>query len=227
MLDQLAWTVARKRDVRDPAAVLNGPASSSTAGSSAGISAGSTTGSTAGSSPSSTVLEVATSTDTLALWYSTPFSHVIGYRGWRDHVAKPLASLIRCGSVVPFSTWYEGSYSVRVSLDPTDVTDREKTYTEWTNEPYLLVADGGPTYLSGLEAVGNPAASAFELTLAPGQYAVRASLIAWDEEPGSHNEDGTRAPHALPALLVSISPIEEGDAYRTSLHTYGPCSCSA
>jgi len=103
----------------------------------------------------------------LALWRGSAFADVDGYEAWEERVNERLAEAIQSGELAPDAA-----------------TEREVGYTVVTSEPYLLVADGSAIVLSGIEAVGSAQSSPVTLSLAQGRYAVRASIVAWDEEPG-------------------------------------------
>jgi hypothetical protein len=105
---------------------------------------------------------------------------------------------------------------VRVAVAPDGATQREARYTVVTSEPYLFVADGGPILLSGIEGVGDPASSPMTLSLPEGRYAVRATIVAWDEEPGAPGADGLPGPDALADFLVGIAPSNRSESFRTS-----------
>jgi hypothetical protein len=92
--------------------------------------------------------------------------------------------------LVPVGIGGDGAFGVRVAVAPDRATEREARHTVVTSEPYLLISDGGAIHLSGFEAVGYAPSSAVTLTVPPGRYAVRASLIAWDEEPGAAGRTG-------------------------------------
>ena len=93
-------------------------------------------------------------------------------------------------------------------------------YTVVTSDPYLLVADGGPVLLSGVETVGDQAASPVRLSLPEGRYAVRTKIIAWDEEPGARDATGKPGPNALADFLVHVAPIDGSEQFRTSTLTF-------
>ncbi len=103
-------------------------------------------------------------------------------------------------------------------------TERETRYTVVTSEPYLLVADGGPVFLTGIEAVGDEQASPVTVSLVEGRYAVRASIVAWDEEPGARDPNGLPGPNALADFLLTIAPSDDSETFRTSEITFDPPS---
>jgi hypothetical protein len=171
--------------------------------------------------PNADVATVATDAGMLALWRGTAFAEVDGYDAWEEHVNERLADAIQSGELIPIGIQGDGAFGVRVAVAPDGATEREARYTVVTSEPYLLVADGGPIFLSGVEAVGSPA-SPVTLSLPEGRYAVRASLIAWDDEPGARSQDGRPGPNALADFLVGIVPSDGSETFRTSEFTFDP-----
>lgn len=111
---------------------------------------------------------------------------------------------------------------MRVAVDPDTATEREATHTVVTSQPYLFVTDGGPVCMSGIETVGDEQSSPVTLSLPEGRYAVRASILAWDEEPGARGADGLPGPDALADFLVIIVPSDGTETFRTSEITFDP-----
>ena len=165
---------------------------------------------------------MATDAGMLALWRGSAFSDVDGYDAWERRVNERLAEAVRSGELVPVGIRGDGAFGVRVVAAPEHATERETRYTVVTSQPYLLVSDGGPIFLSGIEAVGAGESSAFTLTLTEGRYAVTASLVAWDEEPGARSPDGRPRAGALPDFVVAISPSDGSETFRTSEITFDP-----
>jgi len=62
------------------------------------------------------------------------------------------------------------------------------------------------------------------LSLPAGRYAVRASIVAWDEEPGARCPGGLPGPDALADFLVTMAPSDESETFRTSEATFDPPS---
>lgn len=158
----------------------------------------------------------------LALWRGSAYADVDGYDAWEEQVNDRLADAIESGELVPIGIQSDGAFGVRVAVSPDGATDRETTYKVVTSEPYLLVADGGPIFLSGIEAVGDTSSSPITLSLPRGDFAVRATIVAWDEEPGSRNPDGGPGPDALPDFLITVAPRDGIDVFRTSEMTFDP-----
>lgn len=170
--------------------------------------------------PDSGVATVTTGAGMLALWRGSAFADVDGYDAWEERVNERLAEAIESGELVPVGIQTDGAYGVRVAVAPDAPTEREATYTVVTSEPYLLVADCGPVWLSGIEAVGDGQSSPMGLSLPEGRYSVRVSIIAWDEEPRAFGPDGRPGPDALPDFLVLVEPSHDGDTFRTVENTF-------
>lgn len=172
--------------------------------------------------PDVDVMTVATDAGMLALWRGTAFADVDGYEAWEEQVHERLDDAIRSGELVPIGIQGDGAFGVRVAVAPDAPTERETMYAVVTSEPYLLMADGWPIHISGLEAVGTPDLAPITLSLPKGRYAVRATLVAWDEEPGVTMTGGTPGPDALADFLVTISPSDGSESFRTSQATFDP-----
>jgi hypothetical protein len=165
---------------------------------------------------------VATDAGSLALWRGSAFAEIDGYDAWEERVNDRLAEAIRSGELVPVGIQGDGAFSVRLAIAPDTATEREARFTVATSQPYLLVADDGPVFLSGIEAVGDEQRSPVCVALPEGSYAVRASVVAWDEEPGARGADGLPGPDALADFLVTIVTIEGNEIFRTSEITFDP-----
>jgi hypothetical protein len=172
--------------------------------------------------PNAAVATVATDAGILALWRASAFAEVDGYDAWEERVNDRLPEAIRSGELVPVGIQGDGAFGVRLAVAPDTATEREARYTVVTSQPYLLVADGGPVFLSGIEAVGDEQRSKVNVSLPEGHYAVRASIVAWDEEPGARGPDGLPGPNALADFLVTIVPSERSETFRTSEVTFDP-----
>jgi hypothetical protein len=170
--------------------------------------------------PDADVVTVATDAGMLALWRGTAFADVDGYDAWEQRVNERLANAIESGELVPIGIQGDGAFGVRVAVPPDGATEREARYAVVTSEPYLLVADGGPVFLSGVEAVGTESSSPLAVSLPAGRYAVRATIVAWDEEPGARGPDGLPGPTALADFVVGITPSDGSEIFRTSEITF-------
>ena len=159
----------------------------------------------------------------LSVWCSRPFASVNGYDAWEQYVNDRLEDAIANGELVPVNIGTDGAWGVRVAVAPDGLTEREGTYAVVTSEPYLLVVSGGEACLSGIEAVGDPAFAALRIPLADGRYAVRTTIVAWNEEPGALAADGRPTTSALSDFVVQIAPELGDEKYRTKEVTFdGP-----
>ena len=172
--------------------------------------------------PSIDLTTVATDAGMLALWRGTAFAEVDGYDAWEQRVNERLAEAIQLGELVPIGIQGDGAFGVRVAVAPDGATERETEYAVVTSEPYLLVSDGGSVFLSGVEAVGDEPSSPVALALPEGRYAVRTTIVAWDEEPGARNPDGLPGPNTLGDFLVVVAPSNGREDFRTSEITFDP-----
>ncbi|MEW2284853.1 hypothetical protein [Streptomyces sp. NPDC047841] len=56
-----------------------------------------------------------------------------------------------------------------------------------------------------------------------GRYSVVIHLIAWEDEPGSVNADGTSSETALSDFVVLINAaVSEQDTFRSAVETFDP-----
>jgi len=158
----------------------------------------------------------------LSLWCSAAFRGVDGYEAWEVRVNERLHDCIAAGELVPVNIRSDGAFGVRIAVTPDVLTAREETYSVVTSEPYLLVVNGGEACLSGLEFVGDRERAALRVRLPDGRYAVRTTLVAWDEEPGARRPDGTPTDTALPDFVVLIEPEKGIETYRQKEETFDP-----
>lgn len=77
-------------------------------------------------------------------------------------------------------------------------------------------------WLSGIEAVGAEAwPGTVRCDLPVGRYSAVIHLIAWEDEPGSTNDDGTPSEAALSDFVVLINPaVSEQDTFRSAVETF-------
>jgi len=144
----------------------------------------------------------------------------MGYDAWEEQANERLGDAIQAGELVPLGIQRDGAFGVRVAVPPDGATEREVQYAVLTSDPYLLVADGGPILLSGIETVGDEPSSSVSLSLPEGRYAVRATIVAWDEEPGERGPDGMPSPSALADFLVVITPSDGSESFRATEVTF-------
>jgi hypothetical protein len=170
--------------------------------------------------PDDDVVAVRTDAGMLSVWCPRPFASVNGYDAWEQYVDDRLQDAIANGELVPVNIGSDGAWDVRVTVAPDGLTDRERTCAVVTSEPYLLVVSGGEACLSGIEAVGDPAFAALRISLADGRYAVRSTIVAWNEEPGALTKDGRPTASALSDFVVQIAPELGTEKYRTKEATF-------
>lgn len=171
-----------------------------------------------------TTVVVATDAGMLALWSGAAFETVNNYDDWEARVNERLDDAIARGEIVPVGIQGDGAFAVRVATAPSGLSDREQRFTVVTSDPYLLSTPGGQTFLTGVESVGNRDNAPLAFALAPGRYAVRVTLVAWDDEPGAKDDDGNPTPIALPDFVVQISPETGAETYRIDAATFDPLS---
>ena len=172
--------------------------------------------------PDSGVVTAHTDAGMLAVWDAATFRDVDGYDAWERRVEDRLAEAIRAGELVPVNIGSDGAYGVRLVTSADGLTDRETIYEVVTSEPYLLVASGGDVCLGGLEFIGSPDGAPATLELPAGRYAVRTTIVGWDEEPGAKDADGRPSPTALPDFVVQIGPATGDEVFRTAEETFDP-----
>jgi hypothetical protein len=158
----------------------------------------------------------------LCVWCPEYFRDVDGYDAWETRVNERLGDAISAGELVPVNIQSDGAFGVRVAIAPPDLTEREHTYAVVTSEPYLLAVTGGELCLSGIEGVGDTDRAPLRVTLVDGRYAVRATIVAWDEEPGGRRPAGNPTEDALPDFVLQITPEAGTEQYRTLEVTFDP-----
>jgi hypothetical protein len=171
---------------------------------------------------SDAVVTIATDAGMLALWRGSAFADVDDYDDWERRITERLGDAIALGELVPIGIGGDGAFGVRIAVAPDGASERELQHTVVTSEAYLLAADDGPIFLSGIENVGVVRSASVSPDLPPGQYSVRISLIAWDEEPGARGPDGRPTPEALADFLIGITPGEDQQEFRKDEATFDP-----
>ncbi len=166
------------------------------------------------------VVTVGTDSGMLCLWSSEGFRDVDGYESWEAQVNDRLAETIGTGFLVPVNIQSDGVFGVRIATDPPNLSDRENTYAVITSDPYLLVVHDAELCLSGIEGVGDVDRAPLKITLADGRYAVRTTIVAWDEDPESRDSAGNPTAAALPDFVLQIEPAPDAVEFRTSEVTF-------
>jgi hypothetical protein len=166
------------------------------------------------------VIAVRTDAGMLSVWCPAYFHDVDSYEAWEARVDERLEDAIAAGELIPVTIASDGAFGVRVAIASSDLTEREQKYAVITSEPYLLAVRGGAVCLSGIEGVGDEERAALRVTLPDGRYVVRATIVAWDEEPRASGPDGNPTEDALPDFVVRMSPEAGDESYRTAEITF-------
>lgn len=166
------------------------------------------------------VVAVRTDAGVLGLWCPSAFNAVDDYDSWETHVNERLPDAIAAGEFVPLNIGSDGAWGVRVTSSAKALSDRERQYEAVTSDPYLLVVSGGEAALSGVEHVGFSSNAALRIPLDDGRYAVRSTLVSWDEEPGAFGDDGRPSDHALTDFVIQILAEDGSEIYRIDEMTF-------
>lgn len=177
--------------------------------------------------PAEAAPTVATDAGMLALWNPQRFAGIVDYDTWDAQLGEDenVQRHIRTGALVPINIRSDGAFGVVVRIGEVDrparLTERERRHCLLTSDAYLLHSSG-QVWLSGIEAVEAEAApETVRFDLPEGRYSVVIHLIAWEDEPGSVNEDGTPSETALSDFVAVINPVAPGqDGFRVSVETF-------
>lgn len=177
--------------------------------------------------PVEAVATVATDAGMLALWDPKRFTGIVDYDTWDAQLGEDedIERHIRTGALAPINIRSDGAFGVVVRIggvdQPAQLTERETRHCLVTSDAYLLQSSG-QVWLSGIEAVGAEAGSeTVRFDLPAGRCSVVIHLIAWEDEPGSVNEDGTPSETALSDFVAVINPAApEQDNFRSSVETF-------
>ncbi|MFI8069491.1 hypothetical protein ACIF85_12005 [Streptomyces sp. NPDC086033] len=170
---------------------------------------------------------VATDAGMLALWDPQSFTGIVDHDTWDPQLGEDedVERHIRTGSLVPINIRSDGAFGVLVRVGGPDrpgrLTERESRHRLVRSAAYSFCSSG-QVWLSGIEAVGAEAwPGTVQFDLPVGRYAVVIHLIAWEDEAGSVNEDGTPSVTALPDFVALVSPAgSEQDRFRTDVETF-------
>ncbi|MFF3415364.1 hypothetical protein ACFYW9_11770 [Streptomyces sp. NPDC002698] len=174
-----------------------------------------------------TVSTVATDAGMLALWDPRRFTGIVDYDTWDPQLGEDedVERHIRIGALVPINIRSDGAFGVLVRTGEVGLlarlTERESRHRLVTSDAYLLHSSG-QVWLSGVEAVGAEVwPGTVQCDLPAGRYSVVIHLIAWEDEPGSVDEDGTPSETALSDFVVLINPaMPEQDTFRSAVETF-------
>ncbi|WP_369170470.1 hypothetical protein AB5J49_22830 [Streptomyces sp. R28] len=170
---------------------------------------------------------VATDAGMLALWDPQSFTSIVDYDTWDAQLGEDedVERHIRSGALAPINIRSDGAFGVVVRIggvdQPVQLTERESRHCLVTSDAYLLHSTG-KVWLSGIEAVGAEAWSeTVRFDLPVGRYSVVIHLIAWEDEPGSVNEDGSPSETALSDFVAIINPAApQQDNFRSAAVTF-------
>ncbi|MEV5733830.1 hypothetical protein [Streptomyces sp. NPDC052292] len=176
-----------------------------------------------------TVSTVATDAGMLALWNPQRFTSIVDYDTWDPHLGEDedIERHIRTGALVPINIRSDGAFGVLVRIGGVgrlaQLTERESRHCLVTSDAYLLQSSG-QVWLSGIEAVGAEAwPGTVQCDLPVDRYSVVIHLIAWEDEPGSVNADGTPSETALSDFVVLINAAVPGqNTFRSAVETFDP-----
>jgi hypothetical protein len=163
----------------------------------------------------------------LALWDPERFSGIVDYDTWDPELGEDerVERHIRAGGLVPINIRSDGAFGVLVRVGdhdaPAELTERESRHCLVASKPYLFLSSG-QVWLSGIEAVCAEAwPGTVQFSLPVDRYSVAIHLIAWEDEPGSINADGTPSSMALPDFVALVNPAAFGqDAFRSAVETF-------
>lgn len=177
--------------------------------------------------PVEAVSTVATDAGMLALWDPQRFTGIVDYDTWDAQLGEDedVERHIRAGALAPINIRSDGAFGVAVRIGgvdrPARLIERESRHCLVTSDAYLLHSSG-QVWLSGIEAVGAEAWSeTVRFDLPVGSYSVMIHLVAWEDEPGSVNSDGTPSETALSDFVAVINPVApEQNNFRFAVETF-------
>ncbi|NEB05972.1 hypothetical protein [Streptomyces sp. SID13726] len=170
---------------------------------------------------------MATSAGMLALWDPQRFTGIVDYDTWDTQLGEDedVERHIQAGALVPINIRSDGCFGVVVRMGRVDqpalLTERESRHCLVASDAYLL-RSSGQVCLSGIEAVqGEAWPETVRFDLPVGRHSVFIHLIAWQDEPGSANEDGAPSERALSDFVVVVNPVVPGqDMFRSAVETF-------
>ncbi|MFC4612028.1 hypothetical protein ACFO9E_30315 [Streptomyces maoxianensis] len=170
---------------------------------------------------------MATDAGMLALWDPQRFTGIVDYDTWDSELGEDedVERHIRTGAFVPINIRSDGAFGVLVRIgglgQHVRLTEREARHRLVTSDAYLFHSSG-QVWLSGIEAVGADAwPGTAKCDLSVGRYSVVIHLIAWEDDPGSVNENGTPSKTALSDFVALVNPAVSGqDNFRSAVETF-------
>jgi hypothetical protein len=157
------------------------------------------------------------------LWDHDSFNGVDDYESWAK-VLEDEAQIrehIKAGRIVPISWGVDAASEVVVRLgSPSQMSEREKEYVLVPSQAYSFHTSGRAC-VSGIEYIsGSPTDGVLSFEVEPKAYAVWVVMIAWMDEPGAENEDGTPTDSALPDFIVFLDTADDALEYRIEPEPY-------
>ncbi|MEM7315995.1 MAG: hypothetical protein AAF497_22900 [Planctomycetota bacterium] len=166
---------------------------------------------------------VSTDAGSMFLWDVESFRNVSDYDSWSKELEdeKDIQRHIEAGRIVPISWGGDSVAEVVARLGtPSSMSDREKEYVLVASQPYRFETSGSAC-ISGIEMIsGSPTDDILAFELQPHSYTVWLHMIAWMDEPGAENPDGSPSASALPDFIVCIEAPQPDLTYRTELQPY-------
>ena len=160
---------------------------------------------------------ISTDAGSMFLWDQDSFSNVADYLTWSKELEDEtnIRRHIEAGRIVPVSWGADQASEVVARLGaPSRMSDREKEYLLVPSQPYRFQTSG-KVCISGIEMIsGVPGDDVMSFEVDPGAFAVYVNMIAWMDEPGAENADGSPAPTALPDFIVYLDAPNAELKYR-------------
>ena len=166
---------------------------------------------------------VSTNAGSIFLWDQNSFGSITDYGSWAEQLEDEpdIRAHIEAGRIVPVSWGGDSASEVVARLGaPSRMSDREKQYLLVPSQPYRFKTTG-KVCISGIEMIsGKPDDHVLTFEIPPGTYAVYLNMIAWMDEPGAENADGSPAANALPDFIVCLDRPNTELGYRIEPEPY-------
>lgn len=169
---------------------------------------------------------LSTDSGMFGIWDPKSFKMIIDYDTWEKEFLEDndiLQHIIK-GTFIPIYFHSDGAFEFEVRIgtkgNVQNLSDREKKYLVVSSECYKFKSNG-ELCLSGIEYIErNPDENVAHLAISKGEYSAIINIIAWDDEEGMKEEDGTPTPDALPDIIIIMNPIMEEISYRIDVETF-------
>ncbi len=166
---------------------------------------------------------VSTNAGSIFVWDRNSFENITDYGTWAEQLEDEpnIRAHIEAGRIVPVSWGADCACEVVARLGaPARMTDREKEYVLVPSQPYRFQTTG-KVGISGIEMIsGQPDDQVLTFEIPPGAYAIYLNMIAWMDEPGAENTDGSPADNALPDFIVCLDTPDTELSYRIEPEPY-------